>query len=132
MNRKTGDFEHEDEAVCRSPSSSLQISPIVFHRDVLRIAAFVLMSGKTVREISEALDITLVKTYDLVNAMEKAGILVEIGKIRTAGHGRAMRYISTVKSGSIEVDNNHLIIRCNHKDGQTKVWDAPIVSSGED
>jgi phage antirepressor YoqD-like protein len=107
----------------------LEVSENVVDIDVLKIVAFTIKDARTVREISEAMGIPLVKTYNLVDWMEEHSLLVEVGKVRTALHGHATRYISTVKSGSIELENNRLVIKCVHKDGSTKVCDTYLVSN---
>ncbi len=107
----------------------MEVSEQVVDPDVLKIVAFTVKESRTVREISEAMGITLAKTYSLVDWMETNGLVVEVGKVRTALHGHATRYISTVKSGSIDLENNRLVIKCVHKDGSTKVCETYLVSN---
>ena len=106
----------------------MEVSENVVDPDILKIVAFTVKESRTVKEISEALGIPLAKAYSLVDWMEVHGLLVEVGKVRTALHGHATRYISTVKSGSIELENNRLVIKCVHKDGSTKVSDTYLIS----
>lgn len=101
----------------------LEVSTDVVDLDILKIVAFTVKKGKTVREISSALNIPLGKTYSLVEWMEEQGFLEEIGKQRTALHGKAIRYISTVKSGRIELSHNKLVIICEQKNGETATLD---------
>lgn len=119
-----------DEAALEKTSScSMEVSENVVDPDILKMVAFTMRESRTVREISEALGIPLVKTYNLVDWMEEHGLLVEVGKVRTALHGKATRYLSTVKSGSIELENNRLVIKCHYKDGSTRVCDTYLVSN---
>ncbi len=128
--RKQVESISNEEAVGKTSSCSLEVSENVVDPDILKIVAFTVKESRTVKEISEAMGIPLVKTYSLIDWMEENGLLVEVGKVRTALHGHATRYISTVKSGSIELQNNRLIIKCVHKDGSTKVCDTYLISNG--
>jgi phage antirepressor YoqD-like protein len=109
----------------------MEVSENVVDPDLLKIIAFTVQDSHTVKEISEAMGIPLAKAYNLIDWMEEHGLLVEVGKVRTALHGHATRYISTVKSGSIELQNNRLVIKCVHKDGCTKVCDTYLISRAE-
>ncbi len=97
-----------------------EVTTEVIDADILKIVAFTVKKARTVKEISESLEIPLLKTYELVHWMEGQGFLVGTGKDRTAIHGKAMRYISTVKSGRIELFQNHLVIVCEQKDGECR------------
>ncbi|MFA5312592.1 MAG: hypothetical protein WC375_04625 [Methanomassiliicoccales archaeon] len=111
---ETKDGKKENDELFR-----LEVSTDVVDLDILKIVAFTVKKGKTVREMSTSLHIPIGKTYSLVEWMEENGFLEEIGKHRTALHGKATRYISTVKSGRIELSNNKLVIICEQKNGET-------------
>ncbi|GEM_PF-7036069 len=121
-----------EDAIAQSPSCFMEVSDDVVDLEVLKIVAFTIKEARTVREISVALSIPLVKTYGLVDWMEARGLLVEVGKVRTALHGKATRYISTVCSGTIELQNNRLIVKCNHKDGTSVVLNSDLNSKEAD
>jgi hypothetical protein len=107
----------------------VEVSNEVVDVDVLRIVAFTIKQARTVREISVTMSIPLVKTYSLVDWMEEKGLLVEVGKVRTALHGKATRYISTISSGTIELQNNRLIVKCNHKDGTSIILNSDFAKT---
>jgi hypothetical protein len=121
--------EIEEDAIAHSPSCSVEVSNEVVDVDVLRIVAFTIKQARTVREISVTMSIPLVKTYSLVDWMEEKGLLVEVGKVRTALHGKATRYISTISSGTIELQNNRLIVKCNHKDGTSIILNSDFAKT---
>ncbi len=121
------DRDLEEAAITGCPSCFLEIGEDSIDSDIMRILAVTIRDAKTVREIAFDLNMPLASTYRLVAWMEDHGILVEVGRVRTAVHGIAMRYISTVKSGSITVENNRIILRCHHKDGTTKVFESAAV-----
>jgi len=115
-----GTILSEDEAIECSECNALEISDKSVDFYILKIIVFTINEARTVKEISQALSIPLVKAYELVDWMKDQGILIELGKVRTALHGKASSYISTVKSGTISLENNRLIFRCQHKDGSVK------------
>ncbi len=122
----------EEEAVQNVLPCSLEVSEEVIDPDVLKIVAFTVNESRTVKQIASALNIPLVKCYELVDWMERKGFLVETGKVRTATHGLAKLYISTVSHGSIELRNGKLVITCHHKTGETRVKEEDIVPSKMD
>ena len=128
MKRHVESTSNED-AVGKTSSCSLEVSESVVDPDLLKIVAFTVKESHTVKEISEAMGIPIAKAYSLIDWMEEHGLLVEVGKVRTALHGHATRYLSTVDSGSIVLENNRLVIKCHHKDGGTKVYDTYLISN---
>ncbi len=113
--------ERNEEALADSPACNLLVSEEVIDADILKICAYTVKEARTVKQIAEGLKIPLVKCYEIVEWMEERGLLVESGKVRTSTHGKAKLYISTVRSGSIELYNGKLVIRCTHKTGETRV-----------
>ncbi len=127
-----GALLNEQEAVGCCNFNSLEISDKSVDFLILKIIVFTIGDAKTVKEISMALSIPLAKAYELVEWMEGQGILMEIGKVRTALHGKASMYISTVKSGNISLERNRLVFRCRHKDGSMKVRICDFGASNEE
>ena len=103
-----------------------EVTTEVIDADILKIVAFTVKKARTVKEISEGLEIPLLKAYELVHWMDSQGFLVSVGKGRTAIHGKAMRYISTVKSGRIELYHNHLVIVCEQKNGECRRYEEDL------
>lgn len=97
-----------------------EVTTEVIDADILKIVAYTVKKARTVKELAESLEIPLLKTYELVHWMVEQGYLVSVGKERTAIHGKATRYISTVKSGRIELYHNHLVIVCEQKNGECR------------
>lgn len=91
---------------------------------ILKICAITIDKCMTAQEIADNIELPLATTYKIIGRMTELGLLANVGKIKTAIHGKAATYISIVKSGEIILDQGKFIVNCHYKDGKTRCMET--------
>ncbi|HEY3421176.1 MAG TPA: hypothetical protein VGK23_11550 [Methanomassiliicoccales archaeon] len=105
-------------AIRVAESKESELADIILDPYSLKVVAMTIGRSLSVKEITDHLGVSIVTSYSIVQRLTEIGLLVPTEKLRTSTHGRPIGYTSTVKSGSIELRDGCLEIRCNSKEGR--------------
>src|SRR5665647_1659087 len=99
-------------------SRESELADIILNPYCLKILAMTISQCLSAKEIADNLGVSIVTSYNIVEKLTNFGLLVPTEKHRTSTHGKAICYSATVKSGTIELKDCCLEIRCNCKEGR--------------